>query len=110
MALIADESLIYHGYSIYLITVNSKGQMSNNEFIRCVCQFVPPNFVHEFFSVWAVEKGNKFLFVPKQFFCSQFASWKRNHDKYSLEKFVDSEFEIGETIWWAHHESKMALS
>ena len=30
MALIADESLIYHGYSIYLITVNSKGQMSND--------------------------------------------------------------------------------
>jgi hypothetical protein len=31
---------------------------------------------------------------------SQFASWKRNHNEYSLKKFVDSEFEIGESIWW----------
>ena len=27
---------------------------------------------------------------------SQFASWKRNHNKYSLTQFVDSEF----VIWW----------
>ena len=33
-------------------------------------------------------------------FFSQFASWKRNYNKYLLKKFVDSEFEIGESIWW----------
>ena len=32
------------------------------------------NFGHEFFSVWAVEKENKFLIG----FFSQFASWKTN--------------------------------
>ena len=31
---------------------------------------------------------------------SQFASWKRYYNKYSLKNFVDSEFEIGESIWW----------
>ena len=31
---------------------------------------------------------------------SHFDSWKRNHNKYLLKTFVDSEFEIGETIWW----------
>ena len=31
---------------------------------------------------------------------SQFASWKRNHNKNSLKKFVDLKFEIGGTIWW----------
>ena len=38
----------------------------------------------------------KLLIGSKQFFYSQFDSWKRNHNKYSLKKFVDSEFEIGE--------------
>ena len=29
-----------------------------------------PNFVYEFFSVWAIEKRNKYPIVPKQFFYS----------------------------------------
>ena len=41
------------------------------------------NFFHEFSSVWAVEKENKL--VPSRFF-SQYASWKRNHNRYSLKK------------------------
>ena len=57
-------------------------------------------FFLEFFSVWAVEKGNKnILLIQNRFFSSQFASWKINHNEYSLKKFVDSEFKIGETIW-----------
>ena len=42
-----------------------------------------PNFVHEFFSVWKNKEWSK-----KQVF-SQFASWKRNHNKYLFKKFVD---------------------
>ena len=38
---------------------------------------------------------------------SQLRSWKKkiitNITYYFVEKFVDSEFEIGEFIWWAHH-------
>ena len=33
-------------------------------------------------------------------FFSQFASWIRNHNEYSLKKIVDLEFEISKTIWW----------
>ena len=70
MALIADESLIYHGYSIYLITVNSKGQMSNNEFIRCVCQFVPPILSTNFSRFEQLKKKTDFLLVQNSFFLS----------------------------------------
>ena len=38
------------------------------------------NFFLEFFSVWAVEKENKQVIFP------QYASWKKNHNKYSLKK------------------------
>ena len=31
---------------------------------------------------------------------SQFASWKRNQNRYHLKKIIDSEFDIDETIWW----------
>ena len=41
--------------------------------------------------------------LPVICFFSQFASWKKNHNKYSLKFFVDSEFEIGETIWWIRY-------
>ena len=47
----------------------------NNEFITWSHQF----FL-EFFSVWAVEKENKQVIFP------QYASWKKNHNKYSLKK------------------------
>ena len=58
------------------------------------------NFYHKFFSVWAVEKEN-FLFVQTSFF-SPFGSWNRNHNKYLLK---NSEFEIGENIWWIRYRS-----
>ena len=51
------------------------------------------NFVHEYFSVCAVEKENQYLIGPKHFFLSL-----RNHNKHSLKKIVDTAFEIGETI------------
>jgi hypothetical protein len=72
-----------------------------NEFIRCfhqfVSQIVSTNYFHEFFSIWAVEKENNFLLVQNSFFF-QFASYE-----YSLKKFVDSDFKIGETIWWMRY-------
>ena len=50
-----------------------------NEFMRRFHQFDSPIFSTNF---------------------SQFASWTRDHQKYSLKQLVDSEFEIGETIRW----------
>ena len=38
------------------------------------------------------ESTNFFTNIPKL--------KKVNHNKYSLQKLVDSEFKIGETIWW----------
>ena len=50
---------------------------SSNKFIR---------WFHQFFPVWAVKKENEFLIGPKYIgFCSHSASWKRNHNKYSLK-------------------------
>ena len=37
-------------------------------------------------------------FFPQIFL--SLSSWKTNQNEYLLLKFVDSEFEIGETIWW----------
>ena len=45
-----------------------------------------------------LKKKTNFLLVQNSFF--SVCSWKRNHNKYSLKKFVDSEFESGENIWW----------
>ena len=59
------------------------------------------NFFSQFFSMLFFQ----FLLLQNIFF--QFASWKRNHNKYSLKKFVDSEFVIGEPTWWSHFLSKM---
>ena len=67
------------------------------------------NLYHQFFSAWAVEKENKRLVGPKQFF-SQITSWKRNNDKYSLKELIDSEFEIGETIWWICYRLEVELT
>ena len=52
-----------------------------------------------FTKVWAVEKENNasIAIAPNQFF-SQFASWKRNHNKCSLKEFVESEF----VIWYIY--------
>ena len=88
-----------------------------NEAIRCFHQFFSPIFYIHFFPCiflsWAVDKENKFL--SKTVF-SQFASWKRNHNKYCCpltslnvlwiianKQFADSEFEIGETILWIRY-------
>ena len=59
-----------------------------------------PNFVQEYFSVWAVEKENKFLIGPKQYFFLSFLVEKEIITNIR-KKIVNSEFEIGETIWWA---------
>ena len=83
-----------------LSTIHLYKNLKNNEFIRCFHQFVSLIFFHEFFSVGTVEKENRLLIGSKQVFFSQFDSWKRNHNKHSLKKFVDLEFEIGESIWW----------
>ena len=61
-------------------------------------------FFHWYFSIWPVEKENKLLSRPKKFFFLSICQLEiMNHYKYQLEKFVDSEFEIGETIWWIFH-------
>ena len=56
------------------------------------------NFFHKFFSLWAVEKENKLLIGPKQFFLSLPVEKEIILNTYSIEKSVDSEFKIGETI------------
>ena len=55
-------------------------------------------FLHEFFSIWAVEKENKFLIGPKQTFCPSLPV--EYHNKYLLKKFIDSESDIREIIRW----------
>ena len=49
-------------------------------------------------SCWK-RKENSYWF-KQVFFLSQFGNQKRNHNKYSLKNFVDSEFMIGITIRW----------
>ena len=55
-----------------------------------------------FFSVWAVEKENKLLIGPKQVFFSvhqlKTTTWQT-----FVRIIVDSEFKIGETIWWIRY-------
>ena len=59
------------------------------------------NFFFKFFSIWVVEKEKKLPICPKQFTFSQFASWKRDQNKYSLKKlYVFSKFEIGDSLGW----------
>ena len=56
-------------------------------------------FFHEIFSTWTVEKGNTFLIPTKQeFFLSLLVEKEIITNTYN--KFVDSEFEIRENIWW----------
>ena len=59
--------------------------------------FSPVCFTNFFNKFWAFEKESELVIGPKQAFF-QFASWKRNHNKDSLKKFVDSEFEIGKNL------------
>ena len=48
-----------------------------------------PNFLHDFFSVWAIEKENKLLTVQKK-------RYPQKVEKY-IKKFIDSEF----VDWWS---------
>jgi hypothetical protein len=70
---------------------------SIDEFIRCFHQFVSRTKITNFALFEQLKKKTNFLLVQNSFF-SQFASRKRNHNKFSLKKFVDSKFEIGENI------------
>ena len=82
---------------IHVLLFHNSKLITNSSDVTYVSPIWFTIFVHEFFSVWAAEIENIFLIVPKQFLY-QFACWKRNHNKHSLKKFVDSRFEIGETI------------
>ena len=65
------------------------------------------NFFHQFFLSSSRWKRKQISYQSKTVFFSQFASWNRNRNKYSLEKIVDSKFEmIGEIIWWISLKSK----
>ena len=76
------------GYKIWLIA------------LKILTSFLSPvtnssdvftNLFHEFFPrIFHSQSKKK----------TNFASWKRNRNRYFFKKFVDSEFEIGETIWW----------
>ena len=59
--------------------------------------------IHQMFSpIWFTNFSHKYFLIfywsKTGFFFPQFASSKRNHDNYSLQKLADSEFKIGETI------------
>ena len=56
------------------------------------------NLIHQFFSVWAVEKENKFMICSKQFFSLSFPVLKWIITNPDFKKIVHSELEIGETI------------
>ena len=58
------------------------------------------NFSTNFSKFEQLKKKKKILELILDSFFSQFASWKRNHNKNLLKKFVDLKFEIGGTIWW----------
>ena len=59
---------------------------THNEFIRCFHQFVSLFVFTKFSQFEQLKKKTNFLLVQNSFF-SQFASWKRNHNKYSLKNF-----------------------
>ena len=56
-------------------------------------------FFNKFLSVWAFEKENTLLILPKLSFFSQFVIWKRNHNKYLSKNFL---FTLGIRDWWNH--------
>ena len=55
----------------------------NNEFNRCFHQFNSPILATNFSQFEQLKKKTKFLLVQNRCF-SQFASWKRNHNKYRI--------------------------
>ena len=57
-------------------------------------------FFPQFFLSLSSWKRKQICYWSKIVFFSQIASWKRNDNKYAFKELVDSEFDIGETIWW----------
>ena len=90
LTFIADESLIYHGYSN--LSNYSKLKRSNLQWLRCHIINSSDVFANFFFhfctriflglSCW---KRKQISYWSKTFFFSQFASWKRNLNKYLLK-------------------------
>ena len=70
--------------------------------INQTTNFVSPNFFHEFFVVWAVEKDNKLFIGPKHFFFSVLDQRKVNflfqllNWEVSWKKLVKTRF----VVWW----------
>ena len=62
----------------------------SNEFIRSFHQFLSRKFFHEFFLSLSSWKRRQTLYCPQTVFFLSLPA----------KKFIDSEFEIGETIWW----------
>ena len=72
-----------------------------NEFIKCFHQFVSRIFSMNLSQFEQFKK--KFLIGPKQFFFLSLRVEKEIMIRHSLKKFVESEFEVGETIWWIRY-------
>ena len=87
MAFIADESLIYHGYSN--LFNYSKLKRSNVQWLHChitnssdVFANLFPQFCPRIFLGLSSWKRKQISYWSQNSFFSQFASWKRNHNKY----------------------------
>ena len=61
-------------------------------------QFVTPILSSNCCQFEQLKNNPNFLWVKNSFFFSQFASWKRNQNKNTLKKLVNSDFKICETI------------
>ena len=114
--LILPQPIIIWGKSIKEIDwLYSEEKMSQNEpLFKTINNLFQPNSLdsftnlfHELFLVWA-ENENSYGY--KTGFFSQFPSWKRHYNKYSLKNILDSEFELGETIWWTHQKFSCNVS
>ena len=62
-----------------------------------------PIFFPQIFLSLSSRKSKTFLLVQNSFFFYQFASCKRNNNKYLLEKTVDSKF----VMWWFDPKSSL---
>ena len=85
-------------FSLHLAFFHSPGN-SSDVFTNLLPLFCPGIVLS--LSSW---KRKQISYWSKTGFFPQFSNWKRNHNKCLLEKIVDSEFEIGETIWWAYRQ------
>ena len=69
-----------------------------NKFIRCFHQFVSPILYTNFSQFVQLKKKTNLLLVQNSLFLSLPLEKQIISNRYSLKKYVDSEFEIGETI------------